>query len=157
MNIGQAARTSGVSAKMIRYYESIGLAESAVRSEGNYRTYGENDIHTLRFIRQARILGFQIEQIRELLALWQDRRRTSAQVKSISAKHIEDLNERIAGLVVMRDTLTDLMRHCAGNHRPSCPILDSMSGEIPKSTSTKQGGQQSRPRSEPRKHEAHSS
>lgn len=128
MNIGQAARTSGVSAKKIRYYESIGLAESAVRSEGNYRTCGEHDIHTLRFSRQARMLGFQIEQIRELLALWQDQSRTSAQVKAIAAKHIEALDERITGLVVMRDVLPDLVRHCAGDHRPSCPILDGMSG-----------------------------
>jgi Cu(I)-responsive transcriptional regulator len=157
MNIGQAATTSGVSAKMIRYYESIGLAESAVRSEGNYRTYGEQDIHALRFIRQARMLGFQIEQIRELLALWQDKSRTSAQVKTIAAKHLKELDERIAGLVVMRDMLTDLARHCAGDHRPSCPILDGMSGEGANSTPVMQKGQQHRSESGSRKRVTHPS
>jgi MerR family copper efflux transcriptional regulator len=148
MNIGQAAKTSGVSAKMIRYYESIGLAESAARSDGNYRTYAEQDLHTLRFIRQARILGFQIEQIRELLALWQDPSRTSAQVKTIAAKHVDALDERIAGLVVMRNMLIDLTQHCAGDQWPSCPILDGLSGGNAKNVSISQKPQT---RSESRK------
>ena len=127
MNIGQAATASGVSAKMIRYYESIDLVQVAGRTESGYRIYGEDDIHVLRFIHQARTLGFPIEQIRHLLALWQDQHRTSAEVKAIAAQHIAELDTRIAELVEMRDTLAYLARHCAGDHRPSCPILEEMS------------------------------
>lgn len=149
MNIGQAAKISGVSAKMIRYYESIGLAESAVRSGSNYRTYAERDLHILRFIRQARMLGFQIEQIRELLALWQDPSRTSAQIKTITAKHIDALDERIAGLVVMRGMLTYLVHHCSDILRPSCPFLDGLSEE---SSKKKFISQEQQPRPESQKH-----
>ncbi len=127
MNIGQAASASGVSAKMIRYYESIDLVEAAGRSDGGYRMYGETDIHVLRFIGQARTLGFSIEQIRQLLSLWQDQHRASAEVKAIATQHIRELDARIAELVMMRDTLTFLARHCAGNRRPRCPILEGIS------------------------------
>lgn len=127
MNIGQAASASGVTAKMIRYYESIDLVEAAGRTDGGYRIYGDSDVHVLRFIRQARTLGFPIEQIRQLLSLWLDQGRASAEVKKIATHHIGELNTRIAELVVMRDTLAHLSRHCAGDKRPRCPILDGIS------------------------------
>ncbi len=131
MNIGQAAGVSGVSAKMIRYYESIGLVASAVRSAGNYRTYGDADIHTLRFIGQARAMGFSMAQIRELLELWQNKWRTSVAVKTIAEQRIQELDVRIAEFSSMRDTLLYLSLHCEGDDRPACPILDEISGEIP--------------------------
>jgi Cu(I)-responsive transcriptional regulator len=126
MNIGQAASASGVSAKMIRYYESIDLVQVAARSDSGYRTYGDSDVHLLRFIRQARTLGFPIEQIRQLLSLWQDQDRASAEVKAITKRHIGELDARIAELVVMRDTLSYLAQHCAGDSRPRCPILEGI-------------------------------
>lgn len=127
MNIGQAANVSGVSAKMIRYYERIGLVTSAARSAGNYRMYGETDIHTLRFIGRARAMGFSMAQIRELLGLWQNKRRASATVKAIAIQRIQELDARIAALSGMRDTLLYLSRHCEGDDRPACPILDEIS------------------------------
>ena len=139
MNIGQAPRVSGVSAKMIRYYESIGLA-SAARSAGNYRVYREDDIHTLRFIGQARALGFSMEQIRELLGLWQNKRRASATVKAIATQRIHELDTRIAALSGMRDTLMYLARHCDGDDRPDCPILDAMSSEDPRQPTARSHG-----------------
>lgn len=126
MNIGQASGSSGVPAKMIRYYERIGLVAAAHRSAGNYRTYDANDIHTLRFIGRARRLGFSTEQIRQLLDLWQNKRRTSAAVKAIAHRHIRELDGRIAALTGMRDTLMDLAEHCEGDGRPACPILDAI-------------------------------
>lgn len=127
MNIGQVASASGVSAKMIRYYESIGLVASVLRSTGNYRMYGENDIHTLRFVGRARALGFSTEQIRELLGLWQNKLRASATVKTIALQRIQELDARIAELTGVRDTLLYLARHCDGDDRPACPILDAIS------------------------------
>ncbi|WP_373424953.1 Cu(I)-responsive transcriptional regulator [Cupriavidus phytorum] len=132
VNIGQAAGASGVSAKMIRYYESVGLVTSAARSAGNYRVYGQADIHTLRFIGRARAMGFSMAQIRELLGLWQNKRRASATVKAIAEQRIQELDARIASLSGMRDTLLYLSRHCEGDDRPECPILDEISGEPPK-------------------------
>jgi MerR family copper efflux transcriptional regulator len=132
MNIGQAASVSGVSAKMIRYYESIGLVASADRSEGNYRMYRENDIHTLRFIGRARALGFSMVQIRELLGLWQNKRRASAAVKAIALQRIQELDARIAALSGMRDTLRYLAQHCDGNDRPDCPILEAIGSAAPR-------------------------
>ncbi|TAL55488.1 Cu(I)-responsive transcriptional regulator [Pandoraea sp.] len=126
MNIGQAAQVSGVNAKMIRYYESIGLVPESRRTESGYRTYSDTDLHLLRFIRQARRLGFGIEQIRQLLALWQDHERASADVKALAQAHIDELNRRIAELSAMRDTLTHLAAHCHGDARPECPILDGL-------------------------------
>ncbi|SUA92659.1 Copper export regulator [Pandoraea pulmonicola] len=126
MNIGQAAQASGVTAKMIRYYESIGLMPPSPRSEAGYRRYGEQDLHLLRFIRQARRLGFGIDQIRQLLALWQDRGRSSAQVKALAQSHVDELNQRIGELVAMRDTLSHLAVHCHGDDRPDCPILEGI-------------------------------
>jgi MerR family transcriptional regulator, copper efflux regulator len=126
-NIGAASRASGVSAKMIRHYEAIGLLPRLPRSFGNYRVYSTNDIHVLRFIRRARDLGFSIEEIRELLGLWRNRSRSSAAVKKIAAKHIGDLRLKIAELQSMVQTLEHLTRHCHGDHRPDCPILDDLS------------------------------
>ena len=131
MNIGQAASVSGVSAKMIRYSESIGLVASAARSAGNYRTYGDNDIHALRFIGRARALGFSMEQIRELLGLWENKRRASATVKAIALQRIQELDARIAALTGVRDTLMYLAQHCDGDDRPACPILDAISSAVP--------------------------
>ncbi|KQY11279.1 Cu(I)-responsive transcriptional regulator [Rhizobium sp. Root482] len=124
MNIGEAARTSGVSAKMIRYYEQIKLIDPPQRTETSYRTYGENDIHTLRFIRRARDLGFSVEQMKTLLALWRDRSRASADVKAIALDHIAQLEHKAAAIAAMMKTLKHLAGHCHGDDRPDCPILD---------------------------------
>lgn len=126
MNIGQAAKGSGVSAKMIRHYEEIGLVPAAQRTAAGYRVYQDKDLHIFRFIRQARILGFAIEQIKELLNLWQNKRRTSRKVKELAMNHIEELDRRIEGLKEMRATLAHLANHCHGDDRPDCPILDSL-------------------------------
>jgi Cu(I)-responsive transcriptional regulator len=126
MNIGDAARASGVTAKMIRYYESVGLLSAKARTTAGYRVYGPQEVHSLRFIRQARRLGFLVEDIRRLLALWQDRSRASAEVKAIALEHVADLDRRIAELTEMRDTLAHLADHCHGDARPDCPIIESL-------------------------------
>jgi len=126
MNIGEAARESGVTAKMIRYYESVGLLTAKARTTAGYRVYGSEEIHSLRFIRQARRLGFLVEDIRRLLALWHDRSRASAEVKSIALEHVTDLDRRIAELTEMRNTLAHLAAHCHGDQRPECPIIERL-------------------------------
>lgn len=126
MNIGQAAAASGVSAKMIRYYESIGLIEVPLRTDAGYRVYAGDDVHTLRFVKRARVLGFSIEETRELLALWRDKSRASADVKAFALKHIGDLETRIAELQAMARTLSHLAHHCHGDDRPDCPILEDL-------------------------------
>lgn len=131
MQIGAAAKASGVSAKMIRHYESIGLIPSAGRRDSNYRDYGAADVHRLGFIRRARDLGFSMEEIRNLLALWGDRERTSADVKALTLAHIAGLEEKIAALTEMRDTLTHLVDCCDGDHRPDCPIIKGLEGTVP--------------------------
>jgi Cu(I)-responsive transcriptional regulator len=123
MNIGQAAIASGVTAKMIRYYESIGLIEAPVRTEAGYRVYAGDDVHTLRFIKRARTLGFSIEEARELLALWRDKSRASSDVKTFAMKHVRDLETKIAELQAMSRTLRHLAQTCHGDERPDCPIL----------------------------------
>lgn len=124
MNIGQAAKSSGVSAKMIRYYEQIKLITPAHRTESSYRTYSENDIHTLRFVRRARDLGFSVEQMKTLLALWRDRSRASADVKRIALEHIAELERKAAAIQAMTQTLKHLANHCHGDERPDCPIIE---------------------------------
>lgn len=123
MNIGEAASASGVSAKMIRYYEKTGLIQPAERTESGYRVYTEADVHTLRFIRRARNLGFMVEGIAELLALWQDRSRHSADVKRLALEHVAELEGKIRELEGMADTLRRLASCCSGDDRPDCPIL----------------------------------
>lgn len=128
MTIGQAAKSSAVSAKMIRHYESIGLLPKAQRTEAGYRLYDESDVHTLRFIQRARSLGFPLESIRTLLALWRNRRRSSAQVKDLAQRHVADLERKIAEMQAMVRTLKHLAHNCHGDERPDCPILDDLAG-----------------------------
>ncbi|GGY76755.1 Cu(I)-responsive transcriptional regulator [Pseudoduganella plicata] len=126
MNIGQAATASGVSAKMIRYYESIGLLPAAARTDSGYRVYGEKELHVLRFIRRARKLGFSLERIADLLSLWRDDGRASGDVKRIALAHVAELDDRIRELTEMRDTLARLAHCCHGDDRPDCPILQTL-------------------------------
>lgn len=126
MNIGEAAKSSGVSAKMIRYYEGIGLIPEAMRSEAGYRVYRDSEIHTLRFIRRSRDLGFSIKTIAQLLALWRDHARASADVKAVALAHVDALCATIAELEAMARTLKHLAKHCQGDDRPDCPILDDL-------------------------------
>ncbi|TBU90943.1 Cu(I)-responsive transcriptional regulator [Phytopseudomonas dryadis] len=126
MNIGQAAKNTGLSAKMIRYYEAIGLLPSAGRSDSGYRQYGGDDLHRLAFIKRARDLGFSLAEVGKLLALWHDRQRASADVKALAMQHIDTLNQKIAELSGLRDTLQDLVQHCQGDQRPDCPILENL-------------------------------
>jgi Cu(I)-responsive transcriptional regulator len=125
-NIGQAAALSGVSAKRVRHYESLGLLAKVGRTDAGYRQYGEHDVHTLRFIRRARDLGFSMAEITELLKLWQDRRRASGDVKRIALAHVADLERRMAEMGAMKRTLERLAECCRGDHRPDCPILDEL-------------------------------
>ncbi|OAM76661.1 Cu(I)-responsive transcriptional regulator [Devosia elaeis] len=129
MNIGQAAEQSGVSAKMIRYYEQIGLISAPHRTGSNYRVYGSDEVHVLRFIKRARTLGFSVEETGALLALWQDKSRASGEVKDIASDHIAALETKIAELQGMVKTLKHLVHCCQGDNRPDCPILDDLAGE----------------------------
>jgi MerR family transcriptional regulator, copper efflux regulator len=127
-NIGEAAALTGVSAKMIRHYESIGLIPPASRTFANYRLYDDADLHRLRFIRRARSLGFPMVQVQELLGLWGDPKRASAQVKKLAQAHAAALAEKVREMQAMQRTLEALAAHCHGDHRPSCPILDDLAG-----------------------------
>jgi MerR family copper efflux transcriptional regulator len=126
VNIGDAARLSGVSAKMVRHYESLGLVPRVTRSDSGYRQYSETEVHTLRFIKRARDLGFSMEEIGELVGLWQNRRRASANVRRIAQRHAEDLAQRIAAMQEMQKTLAHLIHCCHGDARPECPILEAL-------------------------------
>ena len=129
MNIGEASAASGVSAKMIRHYEERGFVPKAGRTVAGYRVYRENDVHALRFIRRARDLGFSLKEIKELLGLWNNRRRASADVKRLAERHVAELDQKIAEMQAMRRTLVNLTEHCHGDSRPDCPILEDLAGE----------------------------
>lgn len=131
MNIGTAARQSGVPPKTIRYYESVGLIQPAERSASGYRVYDRNDVETLRFVQRARSLGFSVEEVGSLLALWRDRARSSAEVKALAAQRVADIDQKLAELGEMRDTLVHLMEGCRGDARPDCPILQGLAGKTP--------------------------
>lgn len=130
MNIGQAAKASGVSAKMLRYYESIGLIPPAERTASGYRVYSPADIATLQFIKRARTLGFSIDRIQILVGLWHDKDRASAEVKDIALAHVGELKAKIVELKAMRDTLQELAEACNGDDRPDCPILKDLAGGL---------------------------
>jgi len=126
MDIGRASKASGVSVKMIRHYEEIGLLPKVARTYANYRIYSQNDVHMLRFIKRARTLGFSMEDIKELVGLWKNKSRSSAAVKKIAGKHVDALKQKVAELQSMIGTLEHLTHHCHGDHRPECPILDDL-------------------------------
>lgn len=129
VNIGQAAQRSGVSAKMLRHYESLGLLGTVARTDSGYRLYSTADVHTLRFIKRSRDLGFSMAEIAELVGLWQNRTRASASVKRIAQKHVDELNQRIAAMQAMQRSLSTLLGCCHGDDRPDCPILDDLAGQ----------------------------
>ena len=131
MNIGQAAQASGVSAKMIRHYEGVGLLPAAARTDAGYRQYAERDVHTLKFVRHARDLGFSIPEIGELVSLWQNRRRPSRLVKAMAQAHIDELEQKAQELLAMKATLEHLVQCCHGDDRPECPILETLAGTLP--------------------------
>ncbi|EIJ46810.1 transcription regulator protein [Herbaspirillum sp. GW103] len=131
MNIGQAASASGVSAKMIRHYEETGLIPKAGRTDAGYRVYGEREVHLLRFIRQARQLGFSMAQVSDLIGLWLDQSRSSRKVKQLAQTHIGELEQRIRELQGMKTTLERLVQDCHGDSRPDCPILDALGAAAP--------------------------
>jgi MerR family copper efflux transcriptional regulator len=128
MNIGEMAKAAGVSAKMIRHYESIGLLSPASRSDSGYRRYGEKDVGNLQFIRHARDLGFSLEEIKNLLGLWQDRTRPSREVKSLAQQHLDFLDKKLEEILSMKTALAHLISCCHGDVRPDCPILEGLAG-----------------------------
>ena len=131
MNIGQAAAASGVSAKMIRNYEEMGLLPAAQRTDSGYRQYGDTDVQALRFIRHARDLGFSLQTVGQLVSLWHDRGRPSREVKALALEHIQQLDKKAKELLVMKAALEHLVHGCKGDDRPECPIIDSLASEMP--------------------------
>lgn len=129
LNIGEAAKASGVSAKRIRHYEQVGLIHTANRTYANYRLYSRADIHTLKFINSARNLGFSIEEIRELLNLWQNQQRSSEEVKRLALHHVDELENKIREMQIMSNSLRALAEQCHGDNRPECPILEGLACE----------------------------
>jgi Cu(I)-responsive transcriptional regulator len=129
ITIGEASGQSGVSAKMLRHYESLGLLGAVARTDSGYRLYSAADVHTLRFIKRSRDLGFSMAEIAELVGLWQNRTRASASVKRIAQKHVDELNQRIAAMQAMQRSLSTLLGCCHGDDRPDCPILDDLAGQ----------------------------
>ena len=136
VNIGEAARRAGVTPKMVRHYEALGLLPRVARTEAGYRVYTPAEVHTLRFIRRSRDLGFPIAEIAELLELWQDRRRSSASVKRLAQRHVLALERKLEELAAMRDTLRHLIDCCHGDDRPDCPILDDLERPEPPAAGT---------------------
>ena len=134
MNIGQASKASGVSQRMIRHYEKIGLIPAPLRRDSGYRDYSSSDVERLHFVANARDLGFPIEEIGTLLSLWSDTHRSSAEVKALAVARAEELQRKAEALEAMRRSLLDLAERCHGDDRPSCPIIDALSG----TTSAKQ-------------------
>mgnify|MGYP001221513733 CR=1 FL=1 len=128
MNIGDAAAQAELAPKTIRYYESIGLIQAPARTPGGYRDYGESDVQTLRFVARARGLGFSVAKVAELLSLYNDKERTSADMKAITMAHIDDIDRKMAELESMKNTLSHLVHMCHGDYRPDCPILDDLGG-----------------------------
>jgi MerR family copper efflux transcriptional regulator len=126
MNIGELAKETGIVAKTIRYYESVGLLAAPPRSGGNYRIYGERDLATLRFVQRARNLGFSVKEVGDLVALWQDRQRASADVRALATAHLGEIERKLKELEAMRATLDHLIKRCHGNKRPDCPIIDEL-------------------------------
>lgn len=126
MNIGQAAKASGLNAKLIRYYEGIGLIPEAGRTAAGYRIYGPHEVNVLRFVKRARTLGFSLERIQHLVGLWRDKDRESAEVKRIALEHVAELESKIAEMRAMSDTLQELANACQGDHQPECPILQDL-------------------------------
>jgi Cu(I)-responsive transcriptional regulator len=126
MNIGALANETGIAAKTIRYYESVGLLAAPPRSGGNYRIYGERDLATLRFVQRARKLGFSVKEVGDLVALWQDRQRASADVRALATAHLGEIERKLKELEAMRATLDHLIKRCHGNKRPDCPIIDEL-------------------------------
>lgn len=127
MNIGQAAKASGVNAKLIRHYESIGIIPKAQRSEAGYRIYSEADVHILEFVKKARGLGFSMKEIKKLVSLWRNKSRASSEVKALALAHVKEMEQKIAELDSMVQTLKYLSKHCHGDHRPDCPIIENLS------------------------------
>ncbi len=127
MNIGEAAKVSGVNAKLIRHYESIGIIPKASRSESGYRKYSDNDVHILTFVRRSRSMGFSMKEIKKLVSLWRNRTRASSEVKTMTLSHIKSIEEKINDLQAIRSTLMKLATHCHGDDRPTCPILEDLS------------------------------
>jgi MerR family copper efflux transcriptional regulator len=128
MNIGEAAKASGVNAKLIRHYESIGLIPKARRSDSGYRVYDTSDVHTLSFVKRARNLGFSMKEIKKLVSLWRNKARASAEVKALALAHVKEMEMKVQELEAMIKTLRHLSRHCHGDNRPSCPIIDTLAG-----------------------------
>lgn len=128
MNIGEAAKISGVNAKLIRHYESIGIIPKATRSEAGYRTYSEADVHILSFVKRSRAMGFSMKEIKKLVSLWRNRTRASEEVKNLATRHIEEMENKISELQTMVKSLKHLARNCHGDDRPHCPILDDLAG-----------------------------
>lgn len=129
MNIGEAAKISGVNAKLIRHYESIGIIPKARRSDSGYRTYSDSDVHILSFVKRARNMGFSMKEIKKLVGLWRNKTRASSEVKSLALKHIEEMEQKISELQEMVKSLKHLSKNCHGDHRPDCPILEDLAGQ----------------------------
>jgi MerR family copper efflux transcriptional regulator len=129
MNIGQAAKISGVNAKLIRHYESIGIVPKASRSDGGYRTYTEAEVHILSFVKRSRDLGFSMKEIKKLVSLWRNKARASSDVKNLALSHISEMEQKIVDLQSMVKTLKHLARNCHGDGRPDCPILNDLANQ----------------------------